>query len=96
MNETFAKKIAQVAEENDIDLEIREYSGRSMYGKETWAIVSDFNDFLQAFALAIKDITQDQMSGNYDEEINMMPIDDIIADLNIRTDSMGRSATVFY
>lgn len=65
MKTEHSKKIMDVAEEEGLDLRLRErYSGRFMYGRETHAIVGSWAEVMDAVSLAglrPSDFRQDQM-----------------------------------
>lgn len=99
MDKKAAKRIVEAAEV--IGLEVRHdeaYSGRGMYGSTTDAIVTEsLCDLLQCVAYAAGELRDEENSDTEIDENEYQTLDDFIRDLApIRTDNMGRSATVYY
>ena len=99
MDKKAAKRIVEAAEV--IGLEVRHdeaYSGRGMYGSTTDAIVTEsLCDLLQCVAYAAGELRDEENDGTRVGDDEYQTLDDFIRDLvPIRTDNMGRSATVYY
>lgn len=43
MTKSTAERIAHACEAADMDVQVREYSGRFMFGESTWAVVASAN-----------------------------------------------------
>ena len=93
MEKAIAKHIIAAAEVIGLDLELREdYSGRGMYGDETPAIVGGEREFRQAccYAAGTIDSQPEDPEGGFD-------LDQFCEEVaGLRTDSVGRSSTVWY
>lgn len=48
MTKEQAEKIEEAGEELGFEVEARLYSGRFMYGEETWSVVGDLDDVTEA------------------------------------------------
>ena len=85
-----AKKIVNAAFDIGYNMEIRDYSGRCMFGEQTTAIVYEkLGEFLGAVAYAANNSLNSDADG-YD-------LDQFIEDLQgLRTDNMGKSDIVVY
>jgi len=81
----YAQALAKTAQESDLELELREeYSGRSMYGNTTAAVVGSNSTLLECVAIVAREI---------DEE----DYDDFLKEISrIRRDSMGKYDEIFY
>jgi hypothetical protein len=77
-------KLAELLESHNYGIEIREYSGRGMYGKSTIGIVCDESDIFEALAGVME----------YGDEEEREYVADNIRN-GFRTDSMGLS-TIYY
>ena len=78
------KEVAELLEYNNYDIEVRDdYSGRGMYGQETYGVVCSQDDYNQAVAEVMRSGTEQER--------------ELLADalLNMRTDSMGMDM-IFY
>jgi hypothetical protein len=84
MDQREAELIKSGASELGIECSIREaYSGRGMYGSETWGVVMD--DPMDVLKCAMAGLQQECI-----EDISEAPLFE-----NLRTDSMGRSAIIY-
>lgn len=67
MDKKKAERIQEVADEEGLDVAIREYSGRFMYGKSTWAATGPLDDVADAVAgagLRMSEFRKDSMALN--------------------------------
>jgi hypothetical protein len=80
-----AKAIAESAQQIDLDVRLREsYSGRCMYGTTTAGLVGSKTNIVKAIAY-----TAWRFGGEDLELPESMDIDDFLAELDLRWDSMG-------
>ena len=76
MQEKFAKLLVEAAKDNSLDLSLREqYSGCGMYGKDTAAIVGEYNDLAAAIALVAPNITEETDYEDFVESMSKLQID---------------------
>jgi hypothetical protein len=99
MEKAIAKHIIAAAEVIGLDLELRaDYSGRGMYGSETVAIVGSDRDFRQAICYAAGTIGDQPLPADPGEDPeDVFDLDQFCEEVaGLRTDSVGRSSTVWY
>ena len=90
MTKETAGRILEAAGKLDMEFEVRQYSGRGMFGAETTAIVcEDSHDFMKAAALAAADLAFEKRDYDRDE------VDEFVNDLPSRRDNLGHQ-TVLY
>jgi hypothetical protein len=96
MEKSIAKHIIAASETIGLGLELREdYSGRSMYGSETFAIVGDEREFRQAICYAAATI--EDAEGTAEDPEDVFDLDQFCEEMaSLRTDNMGRSSLVWY
>lgn len=94
MKQATAKAIIAASEVIGLSLVYLEnYSGRGMYGNDTHAVIGNHSEFLQACCYAAATIEQTE-DVPVEEAFDLDGFLDEVG--SFRTDSMGRSDTVWY
>ena len=97
MDRALALRLIEVAEDTEIEAEIREgYSGRGMYGKETTAVVAPSLRVLLEMVIENADMFSTIAIDRHEEQELFLSPRAIFENISLSADSMGRDQIIIY